>query len=631
MKIALSIALVLAGLFGCSPARQDRPADPLALPPAPLPESPAQSAELPPAPEDGRPFSPEGGLWFGDEPTAEGIGPAQARLLIRRGESLIRNDANPFALPPAIRDDRKVRFVFLSVGDGKSTARTGWGCQAGIDQALQAAGRSLRGRLDEGFEPRSLRMDIVSLSARQDGLTAAGAELFGIGRTGLAGPAGSRLALHPGETAAAGLDPLAPATAIHRILLRTQRDVRREAEVARIARQIGFAFMTKAWLLSEDKVWPLYRGHRQWSLPTDEQLLASAVEARDYLARSVEPGGRFLYEYDPVAHRAKQGYNLLRHAGTLFAMCQVQQVAPSDANREAIDRAAGYLVKQIHPAGDVAGAAWLVEDNEVKLGGNGLAILALAKHAEVTDSLKHLKTMQAMARWIAGTQEPSGRFRVHKYELVDGAPVVDDFRSEYYPGEAIFGLMRLYRLDGNDLWLDTADKSARYRIAEFSKLQPSELPHDHWLLYGLGELYRDHPRPLFLEFSQTLTDTIIDHQKRHHVWSDWQGAFRLPPASTQTATRCEGLAAAWKLMKQARRNAQADKIAEALALGLEQMMGMQMRIDSAMFLPDPARARGGFYERFEQPDIRIDTVQHSISALLGYRDLLANRHPRPHR
>jgi hypothetical protein len=220
---------------------------------------------------------------------------------------------------------------------------------------------------------------------------------------------------------------------------------------------------------------------------------------------------------------------------------------------------------------------------------------------------------------------------VHKYELEEGRPRVDRFRSLYYPGEAIFGLMRLYRLDGNDLWLDAADKAARYRLGKYAALSDSSLPHDHWLLYGLAELYRDRPRPEYLKFVIRLTNVILASQKRHHVYLDWQGAFRIPASANQTATRCEGLAAAWKMMHQARRPAQADRIAEALALGAEQVLGMQLRIDSAMFLRNPARARGGFFARFEDPAIRIDHVQHSISALLGYRDVLAGKHPKPHR
>ncbi len=623
--LAASVAWLCAG---CAPdAPRPDPPHPIAETPPPSEVGPADSnprhpvADLPPA----RP-------WLDSGPTDSGIGRAEGRALARYAAALLDGKA-PADLPGSLQNDQKVRMVFVSAGDGRQTALSAWACRRGIGPAIRDAASALaeRSNAREGFVRRGLRLDIVRLSAQQAELGKSAAELFGPGLTGLAGQRGSRLALCPGQVWAAGIDQLAPATALQRQLLRSQTDMRTAGDIRRQIQSGGYALMTRAWFLAGRKVWELYRGHRRFAQPTPDQLRQAALAGRDYLVAGVGPDGRFAYAYDPIADKPLAGYNILRHAGTVFALCQTHALDSDEDSKAAIDRAVTYLLAQIRPAGDVKNAVWLVEDREVKLGGHGLAILALAHRAETFGDRKHLETMQALARWIVATQEESGRFGVHKYELEEGRARIDRFRSLYYPGEAIFGLMRLYRLDGNALWLDVADRAARYRLSKYAGLPDSSLPHDHWLLYGLAELYRDRPRPEYLKFAIRLTNVILASQKRHHVYLDWQGAFRIPASANQTATRCEGLAAAWKMMRQARRPDQADRIAEALALGVQQVLGMQLRIDSAMFLPDPAQARGGFFARFEDPAIRIDHVQHSISALLGYRDVLAGKHPKPHR
>ena len=62
---------------------------------------------------------------------------------------------------------------------------------------------------------------------------------------------------------------------------------------------------------------------------------------------------------------------------------------------------------------------------------------------------------------------------------------------------------------------------------------------------------------------------------------------------------------------------------QVLELGVRFQLQTQLRPESAMYLPDPQRAIGGFRRSLTNFEIRIDYVQHNISSLLLLRRILA--------
>ncbi|KIE17646.1 hypothetical protein DS62_01655 [Smithella sp. SC_K08D17] len=58
----------------------------------------------------------------------------------------------------------------------------------------------------------------------------------------------------------------------------------------------------------------------------------------------------------------------------------------------------------------------------------------------------------------------------------------------------------LYKIDKNKEWLDTAEKAAHYLImVRDGGKTPEELNQDHWLMYGLNELYRLSPQKIYYQ------------------------------------------------------------------------------------------------------------------------------------
>lgn len=339
--------------------------------------------------------------------------------------------------------------------------------------------------------------------------------------------------------------------------------------------------------------------------------LRTAAEGGRYLNRMIDRDGQFVYIYDPVGKEKSDSYNILRHAGTTYALLELYGATGDMSFLDTAEKALGYLERSIQPCPLFPeGVNCVEEGGDVNLGGNALTVLAFSEHAAVSGSREHIPLARSLARWMVGTQSPDGEFTIHKMDAATGAEA--ELISSYYPGEALFALMRLYEIDGDDTWLRAAEKGARWliRVRDRDK-RVTEIEHDHWLLYALEQLHEHRPDEEYLAHAERITSAIISSQSE-------DGGYGNPPRSTPTATRTEGLIAAYRLFDRAGREDKAKNILDAILRGIDFQLSTQMTGKKIRDLGADPLSRGGFHNSSDDYSIRIDYVQHNISALLGY-------------
>jgi hypothetical protein len=335
--------------------------------------------------------------------------------------------------------------------------------------------------------------------------------------------------------------------------------------------------------------------------PSQSREIVAASLA--HLTRITLPPGRFVYAHDVDDISATTaGYNLLRHCGTLWFMARAaRQSNPAPELTSAIKRATAFIGRKLKPTpwarADRPSLA-LVGKDMVKLGGLGLGLMALTEVRTLpamqgfTPPSLPLGLDETIARMCRYTlDEIDGDDFRHKRSFPDGA--VQSFRSDYYTGEAILGLLLAGETDPELARVTTAILRRGYGFAQQS----------HWMAYAAAEAVERGviPEALGSAYLTGLMEAMVGDT-----------LYRYRRQSTPVACRTEAMTRILMLARTVPGILSPDLLLRIKASAAE---NLQLQLD---WYKD-----GQFWKGDDERKVQIDYIQHNATAYLHWAMLEA--------
>lgn len=363
-----------------------------------------------------------------------------------------------------------------------------------------------------------------------------------------------------------------------------------------------------------------------------------------YLTQHCNAEGFFQYRLNvDRSLEPEDPYNILRHAGTIYALAEYSKRYPNTKlpALQTIDNAIHFMKKKCIaplPERPDLKAVWSLPEFErtphplVKLGGVGLGLVALISYESLNPGTTPLHELQELAHFICFMQKEDGSF-YSKYDPKYANKRNDRWTSLYYPGEAALGLILLYEKDPAPLWIESATRVLGYLAT--LRQNESTVDPDHWALLATARLLPFYqklklpvPEKKIRDHALQICWSILSEQPRFEAQSPFIGCLFPDGQTCPTATRLEGLLAALTFLPPSEK-ALIETILNQAHSSIAFLISAQ--ISEGAFKGGIPRAlkplpKGHPYYSLDfnkrAGEIRIDYVQHALSAFLQYQALV---------
>ena len=327
------------------------------------------------------------------------------------------------------------------------------------------------------------------------------------------------------------------------------------------------------------------------------------MNASSFLESQVQENGSFIYGYYPRFDNEIENYNIVRHASTIWSLICRYRLSPDDKLAEKIDKAIDFMLENV--LYDSQGRAYLYEAkaDEIKLGGCGMAVVAMTEYMDVFKNGKYTDVCCALGEGILTMMDQdSGEY----FHVLNGDfSRKEKYRTVYYDGEATFALCRLYSLTSDELWLDAAQSAVDRFIAEdYTQYK------DHWVAYSMNEI----------------TKHISDRQDYYaFALANAQNNLQeISERDTTYHTYLELLMVTFEVYDRMMENGidpgnfDLQAFLDTIRIRTNRQLDGYFYPEYAMYMRNPQRILNTFMVRHDGYRVRIDDVQHNIGGYYLY-------------
>lgn len=343
-------------------------------------------------------------------------------------------------------------------------------------------------------------------------------------------------------------------------------------------------------------------GTRKYDIDRYE-MVTLAEKSSKYLANMCGTDGKFVYGYYPIDNEELEGYNIIRHAGTVWNLILQYDITGDETLLPVIERALKYLETNVHYKDSKT--AFINDRGTLNVGGNGISLLAYVSYAEIVKSNKYNKLISALANGIIYLQKEDGSFTHTIYK--SDYSVYKDYITVFYDGEAAYGLLKTYGLLNNKKYLSAAEKACDYFIAN-----NYEDLNSHWISYTFNEVTKYSPKAEYFNFGlknvHGYTDKVNRTVTAAHTTCETMGSsFELYDRLLKSGIECEMLG-----------EFDGDLLIEAFEKRVKYGLNYFVQPEQAMYFSNPQLVLNSFVVREDNFRIRIDDIQHFMGGYYLY-------------
>ena len=501
--------------------------------------------------------------------------------------------------------------VFFSVGDPQTRAEVFGGSGSTLEAAWQAADEAAEKALkNSGREVSWLKADVVYDSGRiayaqlKQTLAETRSEFL---RYGVAFDSAYETALLEAELNARGIYRYGDEAGIDLERLNRYLEDGGGKKVGDLPETLTI-FQCFGWLCDEENEVCMLNsrgfeyGRRAVDLIDDVCAQELIATASDHLAAQIREDGSFVYGYYPRFGNEIENYNMLRHAGTVWSLICCYRMTGDAELAETIELAIDYMLSQLVYRDENTAYLYEAKDDEIKLGGCGIAIVALTEYMDAFGSDRYLDVCRKMGNGILSLlDQTDGTY----YHVLNGDfSQKEEFRTVYYDGEATFALGRLYGVTGEPVWLD----AARAAVDHF--IEADYVEHrDQWVAYSMNEItkYVDDPEYYIFALRNVQENyDVINRETTAPV------AFELLLTTFELYDRLTAKGASVSGFDQR-------EFMKTIYARADRMLDGYFYPEYAMYMEHPESILGAFMVREDGYRTRIDDVQHCIGGYYLYQ------------
>ena len=353
-----------------------------------------------------------------------------------------------------------------------------------------------------------------------------------------------------------------------------------------------------------------------YSTLSNEEIKEIIVGGVEWIIASQEDNGHFTYEYKPYEGEYADDDNIVRQAGTLYALTEVERRDKNDNFdlNKTIESSISFF-EQLSPEDEYQDETLrCITKNEnsivCQLGATSLALTAILGYVEAYPEKSEVyeNLIESYVTYIMSAKKPDTGFR-DEYRVSTGFR--GDKESPFSNGEALLALVRYYQYNQREDVKQVIDETF-----EYLKDKEFESPLYLWIMAALKDMNVLWPSEDYVSYGKEFTDWRMERLTWRHQ------------TNKNYCAPVEGLASALSLLDNNIDSTELLLLRKELdfwnaknssfQIGLTDTyrlvageLGVEIKKAENMQL-----AKGGFLTAYDEPTQRIDYTQHCVSTYL---------------